>query len=190
MATEEDSVIIERVKSGNTAAFALLVDRYKDMVNTVSYRIVKNVEDAEEVTQDTFLKAFQKIDSYKGDSKFSTWIYSIAFNASISKTRKKRLEFSDIDTNESDVFVEGSASQLTLLKEEEQKKYISMALNQMPSDDALLLSLFYLQECSVEEIHEITALSHSNIKVKLHRSRKKFYQQLELLLNQEIKTLL
>ena len=97
MDKNSDQIYIDKVLQGDTNAFAYLINKYKDMTYTLAIKIVKNHEDAEEVAQDSFLKAYQKIDSFKGNSKFSTWLYTIVYRTAITKIRKKKLETSDID---------------------------------------------------------------------------------------------
>ena len=190
MDTNTDQIYIDRVLEGDTNAFAYLIDKYKNMAYTVAIKIVKNEEDAEEVAQDSFLKAYQKLDSFKGDSKFSTWLYTIVYRNSISKIRKKNMVTTDIDA----FVIENHTTdfefpQIEAIKNGEQKKYVNQAINNLSEMDALLITLFYLNECSVEEIGKITNLTKTNIKVKLFRARKKLFNELSLLLKDEIKAI-
>ena len=98
MKQKSDENIIKEILSGNRTAFSILVERHKSMVFAVCIRIVKNQEDAEEIAQDVFVKAFQKLESFRGDSTFKTWIYRIAFTSAISKKRLKKTYTSDIDS--------------------------------------------------------------------------------------------
>ena len=97
MRFESDSYYIEKVLNNDVAAFSKLIDKHKEMVFTVAVRILRNREDAEEIAQDTFIKAYKSLKTFKRESKFSTWLYRIAYNAAISKTRKKRLQTVDLD---------------------------------------------------------------------------------------------
>jgi len=191
MDKNSDQIYIDKVLQGDTNAFAYLINRYKDMVYTIAIKIVKSHEDAEEVAQDSFLKAYEKLDSFKGNSKFSTWLYTIAYRNSISKIRKKKVATSDIDEYVMDNYSEGSEfPQLEAIKNGEQQKYIREAIGRLPEKDALLITLFYMNESSVEEIEQITNLTQSNIKVKLFRARKKLNAELSFLLKEEVKTIL
>ncbi len=190
MDTTTDQVYIDRVLTGDTNAFAYLIDKYKNMAYTISIRIVKNHEDAEEIAQDSFLKAFQKLDTFKGDSKFSTWLYSIVYRDSISKIRKKNIVTTDINSFVMENHtIDHEFSQIEAIKNGEQKKYVSEAIHNLPEIDALLITLFYLNENSIEEIVQITSLTKSNVKVKLFRARKKLYHELSLLLKDELKSI-
>jgi len=176
MSKKDDSYFIEKVKKGNSDSFKYLVERHKDMVFTIVLRIVKNKEDAEEISQDAFIKAFQSISSFEGKSKFSTWLYKIAYNLSISHIRKKTYDIVDINENLIlDYKIFETYNEFIKLEEKERNLILKDAVNQLNSDDALLITLFYIEENSVSEIEEITALSKSNIKIKLYRARKQLF---------------
>ena len=86
--TTNDDVFINKILDGDSSAFAVLVDRYKDLVYTLAIRMVKNKEEAEEVAQDTFIKVYKSLAKFKGDSKFSTWIYKVAYNTCLDRLKK------------------------------------------------------------------------------------------------------
>lgn len=191
MDKNSDQIYIDKVLQGDTNAFAYLINKYKDMVYTIAIKIVKSHEDAEEVAQDSFLKAYEKLDSFKGNSKFSTWLYTIVYRNAITKIRKKKVATSDIDEYVMDNYSEGHEfPQLEAIKNGEQQKYVREAIDRLPEKDALLITLFYMNESSVEEIEQITNLTQSNIKVKLFRARKKLNTELSFLLKEEVKTIL
>ena len=191
MTTQEDQIYIERVLKGDTNAFSHLINKYKDMVFTLVIKIVKSREDAEEVAQDSFIKAYQKLDSFKGQSKFSTWLYTIAYRNALTKVRKKKIETTDIDSYVIENHKEDKDfPQIEAIKNNEQEKYVKQAINNLGETDCLLITLFYLNDNSIEEIQEITEMSQSNVKVRLFRARKRLYKELSLLLKEEIKTIL
>lgn len=191
MDKNSDQIYIDKVLQGDTNAFAYLINKYKDMAYTIAIKIVKSHEDAEEVAQDSFLKAYEKLDSFKGNSKFSTWLYTIVYRNSITKIRKKKVATSDIDDYVMDNYSEGSDfPQIEAIKNGEQQKYVREAINRLPEKDAILITLFYMNESSIEEIEQITSLTQTNIKVKLFRARKKLNNELSLLLKDEVKTIL
>lgn len=191
MDKDADQLYIDKVLKGDANAFAFLIDKYKNMTYTLAMKIVKNHEDAEEVAQDSFLKAYQKMDTFQGKSKFSTWLYTIVYRNAITKVRKKRVETSGIDdyviNNHSDDL---EFPQMEALKNGEQQKYVRQAINNLPEKDGFLITLYYMNENTIEEIQQITDLTLSNIKVKLFRARKKLNAELSLLLNEEIKSIL
>jgi len=188
---KQDKYYIERVLRGDVNAFSYLVDAHKGMIYTIALRMLKNVEDAEELAQDTFVKAFSSLKDFKFESKFSTWLYRITYNGAISKLRKKQVEILDVDEvylPESEVM--SSYNAINELNKVEQKKYINEAIGNLKEDDAFIITMYYLRENSIEEISEIAGLTLSNVKVKLHRARKRFYDELKVILKDEVKAIL
>ncbi len=191
MTEAQEKAYIDEVLDGNYAAYEHLVNHHKGMVHTIALRIVRNQEDAEEVAQDVFLKAFQKLSTFKGGSKFSTWLYRIVYTTAISKTRKKKLDTADVDDDYlANMDSNSTTDSLNILKSEEQKHYINAAISRLSEDDALILTLFYLSENTIEEIVDITTMSASNVKVKLFRARKRLLGHLEELLKDEVRNIL
>ena len=176
MSKKDDSYFIEKVKKGKSEAFKYLVERHKDMVFTIVLRIVRNREDAEELAQDTFLKVFESLSSFKGQAKFSTWLYRIAYNLSISHTRKKSCDIVDIDENLiSDYKIFETYNEFIKTEDIEKNNILNEAINLLDEDESLIITLYYIKEHSIQEIEQITCLSKSNIKIKLFRSRKKLF---------------
>lgn len=183
---KDDKQYIDRIVGGDVNAFSFLVDKYKGLVYTMALRFLKNAEDAEELAQDVFIKAFNAIGEFKFDSKFSTWLYRITYNTAISKLRKKQIDTYDIDSVQvPDNQVIGSYNALNEITKQEQSKYIQIVLEKINEEDSVILTLFYLNENSILEICEITGYSESNVKVRLHRARKSFYDKLKLILKDE-----
>ncbi|MFH1159361.1 MAG: sigma-70 family RNA polymerase sigma factor [bacterium] len=183
MRFQDDNQYIDRVLQGDSSAYAHLVAKHKEMVFSIALKISNNREDAEEVAQDSFLKAYQALGSFRKKSKFSTWLYRIVYNAAITKTRKKRIEFVGIDDRLIMNYTEDEIhARVNEIDEQEQKILVDRALKNLPEEDNLLITLFYKSEKSIEEISYITGLSESNVKVRLHRIRKKLYDELSELM--------
>lgn len=174
MKYHDDEYYLLQIARGDQQGYARLVEKHKDLAFTVALRITANRQDAEEVAMDAFVKAFRSLGSFKRESKFSTWFYRIVYNTAVSRTRKKSIEFSPLDETLTerlpDADQAGFSDELTY---EEKEQFVQSALHSLPSDDALLITLFYKEQMPVEEISQITGLSQSNVKVKLHRIRKK-----------------
>ncbi|OFX84546.1 MAG: hypothetical protein A2W99_14825 [Bacteroidetes bacterium GWF2_33_16] len=188
---KDDKYYIDRIVGGDVNAFSYLVDSYKGMVYSLALKFLKNSEDAEELAQDVFIKVFNGLTDFKFESKFSTWLYRITYNAAISKLRKKQIETRDIENvslPESQVL--NSYNAVNELTKQEQVKYIKLVFERLNEEESVILSLFYLQENSIQEICEITGYSESNVKVKLHRARKIFYDELQFILKDEIISIL
>ncbi|WP_046745307.1 RNA polymerase sigma factor [Kordia zhangzhouensis] len=180
MIPKTDLDYIEQIQAGNVHAYAMLVSRYKNMVFTLAFRLIKNKEDAEEVAQDSFIKAYRALGSFKGSSKFSTWLYRIVYNTSLDylKKRTRVVLSTHIDeVNEADIGKMQDA--MSYLEAEEKKQTIEKALAKLPEDERVLLTLFYFEELSLKEVAEIVGVSYENVKIKLHRSRKKLYHILK-----------
>ena len=174
MTLNNDQHYIERVLEGDTNSFAILVDRYKDMVFSLALKVMKNREEAEEVSQDTFIKAYRSLKSFKGDAKFSTWLYKITYHNCMDRVKKISKKY---NTDTIDEVVENKISStddvLKTIERKERALIIKECLNELPQDERSILWFFYFEELSLKEITEVTEFSENNVKVKLHRARKK-----------------
>ena len=178
---------ITKILEGDSNAFAVLVDQYKDLVFSLSLKMLKNREEAEEAAQDTFVKVFKSLNNFKGDSKFSTWIYKVTYNTCLDQLKKiKRVQ----DTIPIDDFSENQIQNLEnvldAIDERDRNKMIQDCIHLLPSEEAFLLILFYFEEQSLEEISKIIDCTANNVKVKLYRSRKKIASILKMRLEPEI----
>ncbi|MEE9363469.1 MAG: RNA polymerase sigma factor [Cellulophaga sp.] len=188
MSSTEDNFFIDRVCKGDIDAYTFLVNKYKRMAYTVALKIMRNVEDAEDATQESFIKAYQKIHYFKKDAKFSTWLYTIVYRTAVYNLRKNQISTTQIDeiiteeysTEDNNVFTVAIENQLLLEK-------VTTAIHKLPRMESLLISLFYTNESSIEEISIITGLSKTNIKVKLYRARKKLKKLLDNPLTETLK---
>lgn len=188
MKLRSDDYFIAQVRKGDRNAFAGLIDKHKQMVFTVALRIVRNREDAEEIAQDVFVKAYQSLESFKGDAKFSTWLYRIAYNTAISKTRRKKLETSPIEPSIVENYsLDETIENLDRLDPGEQKSILAKLFDTLNPDESTLITLYYFEQVQTEEIANITGLSQSNVKVKLHRIRQKMHNTLLNLMSNQLK---
>jgi RNA polymerase sigma-70 factor (ECF subfamily) len=188
MSYKDDTLYIEKVLEGNTNAFSYIVDRHKDKAFNLAFRICGRREEAEEITQDSFLKAYRSLGGFKMQSSFATWFYRIVYNTAISYVRIKKkgvLSLEDFPADAND-FIGTSSSE-----EEADKEYrsalLNFALQKIKDDERGLITLFYYEEMSPDEITEVTGISKSNLKVKLFRARQKM---LEIIENVEKKNLI
>ena len=187
MSAISDQHYIDKILQGETNSFAVLVDRYKDMIFTLALKMVKNREEAEEVAQDTFIKIYNSLNKFKGDSKFSTWIYKIAYNTCLDRLKKNKKEDLNISIDEfSAHLIKTMDNALSALEDKERKQTIQNCLNLLPSDENFLLTLFYFEDQSLEEIGKIMNINANNVKVKLFRSRQKLAVILKKQLEPEI----
>jgi RNA polymerase sigma-70 factor (ECF subfamily) len=183
MKYHDDNYYIDRVLSGDVSAYAQLVAKHKNLVFSIALKILNNREDAEETAQDCFLKVFHALKTFERKSKFSTWLYRIVYNAAISRTRKKRLEFVPMDNYVINNHTEEETSDgIYDIDPDMQKALIEKAMMKISDDENLLITLFYKGENSIEDISNITGLTMSNVKVRLHRIRKKLHDELSVLM--------
>tara|TARA_B100000508_G_C11427490_1_gene261627 strand:- start:375 stop:959 length:585 start_codon:yes stop_codon:yes gene_type:complete len=178
--TNTDQHLINQTLGGDTQSFSKLVEKYQDFVFTIAIRVVKVREEAEEVAQDSFIKAFEKLDTYQGTAKFSSWLYSIVYRKALDSLRKKqRVQTLDVV----DDITEGETSEienaLGYLQQKERNAYIQKAIDSLPETEAALITLYYFEDLSVKEMASITALTEDNVKIKLYRSRKKLFSLLK-----------
>jgi RNA polymerase sigma-70 factor (ECF subfamily) len=180
MKFQDDSYYIEKVLVGDVSAYKFLVQKHKSLVFSIALKVLGNREDAEEIAQDTFVKAYQSLSSFEKKSKFSTWLYRIAYNAAISRTRKKKPEFVGMDDYVLTNYTTDEISKgIEKYEETDRIRLVENALKRLPEEDNLLVTLFYKAEHSIEDISSITGLSESNVKVRLHRIRKRLYDDLQ-----------
>jgi RNA polymerase sigma factor (sigma-70 family) len=177
--------IKKRLSEGDTSSFTPVVNEYKDLVYALALKISRSTEDAEEISQDTFIKAYKSFKSFRGDSKLSTWLYQITYFTAINHIRKKRVETTDFD------YVEAEAKESVMndIEKEDRKKFLEEAMGHLKPNERAVINLFYMEENSIEEVAKITSLSKANVKVMLHRSKKKLYGILNQLMKNELNSL-
>jgi RNA polymerase sigma-70 factor (ECF subfamily) len=183
MENVSDLLCVQRVKAGDVQAFTMIVSRYGEMVFTIVRKIVENREDAEDITQEVFIKAFKALGQFREESTFSTWLYRIAYNTTISELRKRKLFYFSAKDN---LFVDNDF--VTDDDEEEieiKLQHLENALKKLPPDELFLITLYYMDEQSIENISKVCNMSVSNVKVKLHRIRKKLAVEISKLMYDE-----
>lgn len=176
----DDNHHIQLVLNGNTNAFSVLVDRYKNMVFTLCLKLIKSREEAEDLSQECFIKVYKSLGSFKKEARFSTWLYTIAYHTCLDRIKKIKKERSVINM---DSFTENEISSLQYnmeaLQEKERKELVKECLDLLNAEERWILTLFYLEEQSIKEIALIMGISETNSKVKIFRSRKKLVSLLQ-----------
>ena len=133
----DDQHHINLVINGDINAFAALVDRYKDMVFTLALKMLKSREDAEEVSQDTFIKVYKSLAMYRGESKFSTWLYKVAYNTCLDRTRKNKKEKQLVEIDDyTEQQLTSLQNNLDSLEEKERRQMIQDCLLLLPGEDS------------------------------------------------------
>jgi RNA polymerase sigma factor (sigma-70 family) len=191
MSGTTDNEIISRVLKGERQLYAMLVQRYQNFVFTIALKYAPIREDAEEIAQDVFVKAYRALPDFRGESKFSTWLYSIVNSTSITFLRKKKLDVHSLDNEQVFEMADNQAAGPAVINVEQKSKVemISRAIDLLSADDALIITLFYKAEQSLEEIAQILNIETNTAKVKLHRARGRLKEKMEMYFTQDIKDL-
>ncbi|MDJ1466821.1 RNA polymerase sigma factor [Xanthocytophaga flava] len=189
--TIQEQQILEKAIRGDRQALTYLVKRYTNMAYTIALKIVHNKEDAEEVMQDAFMKAFASLNKFNKTAKFSTWLYRIVYNTALTKRKCQPINHIGI---ESTLLQESLKTEAHVewndLQNQDRKKYVQQALSHLMPDDYLVVTLYYMGDKSIAEISEIMDKKTSAIKMQLLRARKQLEQELKRVLDEEIKDLL
>jgi RNA polymerase sigma factor (sigma-70 family) len=186
---QSDEEIIFRVLKGDQSAYALLLEKYKNYVFTLVMRFTENREDAEEIAQDVFVKAYRSLADFRGDSKFSTWLFTITRTTCLSFLRKKKLDVQSLDNERTGVQLENRESgfNANLVEQKSKHAMLNQAIALLSPDDAQVLNLFYKGDQTLEEIGKIMRMDPNTIKVKLHRARQRLKDKLEKYFAHEVR---
>ncbi len=186
-----DNALIEQVLKGEQACFAVLVERYQNMAFTLAYRFTRNREDAEELAQSAFVKAYRSLADYRGDAKFSTWLYTIVNSLCLSFVRKKKLETLSLANEKVQIVADGISGGFAANTIETKSKVqmVQKAISMLGDDDERVLTLFYQGEQSLDEIGKIMSIDPNTVKVKLHRARVRLKKMMETNFAEEISNL-
>ncbi len=174
-----DEELIARVLAGDETAYETIVARYGDYVYTIAVRIVGNDEDAEDVAQEAFVRAYRALPGFRGDSKFSSWLYRIATNRALThlKRRRRRVVTVGLDAGPR---VEAGASEVgrgsergpdRLVLDDEFRREVRAAVLELPERYRVVVTLFYLEEKSYKEVAAILGIPMGTLKTHLHRAR-------------------
>jgi len=167
---------IKRILEGETNLFSVFLERYSRSIHSLIVRIIPSKEEAEELTQDTFMKAFRKLETFKGDCSFSTWLFRIGYNTAVSATRKRKIIVPAFD----DSLLEGVSDELVdaVFEDDEDEirlQRLEKAITRLTVEEKTLISLFYTDNKPVAEIADLLEQTTDNVKVRLYRVRKKLY---------------
>jgi RNA polymerase sigma-70 factor (ECF subfamily) len=185
MTQQEEHQLIDRILSGEQTLYAQLVNRYKSYAFTLALKITLVRGDAEEAAQDAFIKAFHNLANFNREARFSTWLYRIVFNTAVSYKRKNKRQFENIETT----VIAYAADSDGALERKDKSRFIEEAMRKLNDADQLALTMYYLQEFSLEEIAEVTGMQANTLKVRIHRARQRLANELSGLLKQEALTL-
>lgn len=184
-----DIELISKILQGDKDLFAQVVERYQNYVFTLVLRFTDNREDAEEISQDIFVKAYRSLADFRGESKFSTWLYTIVRTSCITFLRKKKLDITSIDNERTFLQLENQESgfKANTIEQKSRHAMVNEAIRMLSPDDAQLITLFYKGEQSLEEIGKVMRLEPNTVKVKLHRARHRLKEKMEKYFSHEIR---
>lgn len=176
---DEDLVIVRKIQSGDVDAFDSLIFKYRERVYSVIYNLTSNREDASDLTQETFIKAFQSIKRFKGKSSFFTWLYRISLNTSLTHLRKNKLRrfFSFekiVEEDHTEGFIENlrteSDSDKAALMTELQER-LNDAFQKLSVKHRTVITLFEVDGLSHKEIADIVGTSIGTVRSRLHYAK-------------------
>ncbi|QGY46266.1 sigma-70 family RNA polymerase sigma factor [Maribellus comscasis] len=176
-----DTELVQQVLSGNENAFRFLVAKHERLVLHVVGRIIQSQDDVKDVCQEVFIKVFRKLKRFRGDSRLSTWIATIAYNTSISHVRKQTRQ-AEHSYDEQPALISGeqdTSPNQKIVEKEEVKKFLLQLIEELPVHYRTVLTLFHLEEFSYREIEQITGMPEGTIKSYLSRARKILKEKLE-----------
>lgn len=191
MEKKTDEYYIREILKGDSGSFSPLVERYSHLAFSLSMKMLNQREDAEEAAQDAFIKAYNSLSSFQNSSTFKTWFFRIVYNTSISRLRTRRyneVKIEDVKITESEI--EATEGAVGRLNSKDRQKFLGIGLERLEPEERALLKLYYYDDFSMDEISIITDLTVSNVKVKIHRSRKRLLQELRFVLKDEIISIL
>ena len=176
---EPDGELVRQTLQGNHRAYEFLVARHQDSVARYIWRMIPSTEDREEICQDVFVKVYFNLNSFRFDSKFTTWLYKISWRTALTFLRKKKLPMSAIGEELIDGYASDEKDLESVSDEERVRGIIEREIGKLKIDERSIITLFHLQEVSIEEIAEIVEKPAGTVKSILHRVRHKLKSQLK-----------
>jgi len=168
---DDDEALVESCRKGDRAAFDVLVRRYQRPVYNAAYRVLGNVDDANDITQGVFVKVLERLDEYDPRWKFFSWIYRITINESIN-VQRHRARDRPID-EAADFTAPDGADPEWQLQNGQRSTRVQKALMSMKADDRVVLTLRHFSECSYEEMARILDLEEKTVKSRLFEARQR-----------------
>jgi RNA polymerase sigma-70 factor (ECF subfamily) len=185
---DPDQPLLDEIRAGNSHRFGALVDRHKDRALTLAVRLVGNKEEAEELVQDSFIRAYRNLVDFRGDSRFGTWFYRILYNLCMTKVTRKTnvamvpwIEVPDLGAPEEET------DSLREIEQREMQSILREEIRRLPEAFAAAITLFYVQEMTYDEIAAVTGLPLGTVKTNLFRGRQALRQRMVKRVGEEIR---
>jgi RNA polymerase sigma factor (sigma-70 family) len=191
MENKADEYYIREILKGDSGSFSQLVEKYQHLAFTLSLKVLNQREDAEDAAQEAFIKAYNSLRYFNGKSAFRTWFFRIVYNTAIIKLRShKKAEVKIEETRLTEAEITGTENAMNQFNIEERQKYLKLGLDKLEPEEKALLNMYYYDDFPMDEVAKITGLTVSNVKVKIHRSRKRLLKELTLILKDEVISIL
>lgn len=189
---DTDEKIIQDIRGGNPRRYGALVDRHKDRAMTLAVRLTGDREEAEELVQDAFVRAYNNLEQFRGEAKFGTWFYRILYNLCMTRVTRRRPKVDTLDVHDEHVshslaLISEDSSTLERMEETELQEMIALAIENLPEKYKTPVTLFYVQEMSYDEIAEVLKLPVGTVKTNLFRGRSLLRESVLLKLKDEVK---
>jgi RNA polymerase sigma-70 factor, ECF subfamily len=187
--TNQNTISLERLKAGDREAFARLVDETSGHIYRVALQIMGDEQDAEDVLQETYIKAFHSLPNFEGRSSLTTWLYRIAVNEALMMVRKRKLQTVSVEENNTfDPESESESMQIVdfcclpegELLSSESRRFLDQAIQNLPETLRVVFVMRDIEGLSIEETAEALGLSESNVKTRLLRARLRLRQELSV----------
>jgi len=182
-----DQALVSNVLRGDRQAFILLIRQYERLVASMIRRVVKNDEECEELSQDVFIKVYDKLSEFNFESKLSTWIATIAYRHAINQYRKKKMLFQEMpdDSSMERQFIEQETPE-SVVGDEDMDNYIHRLIEMLPANYKIVLTLYHIEHFSYEEIAAATGMPEGTVKNYLFRARNLLKEKVKKYLEKEV----
>ena len=177
----DDNELVKQVCMGETQLFRLLIERHQQHIFNLCYRMLRQFEEADDATQDTFLKAYRSLKQFRGDARLKTWLCQIARNECLNRLRHENMASLDqqLTTDHSFQIADSTPSPLELIEQRETQSIVHEAINKLPHQYRLVITLFHLNGLSYEEISQVMEIPMGTVKTHIFRARELLKSKLQ-----------
>ncbi len=174
-----DSALVSQARQGDDGAFALLVHRHQRYVYNLAYRLLRDPEEAADLTQEAFLRAWRGLGGFRSEAKFTTWLYRIVTNLCYNRLPGLRRQIAEVEIESADARTSSSQEiPHAAIEASEQSAFLHQQIASLPAKYQLIVTLFYLQELSYQEIAKVLDMPLGTVKTHLFRARDQLRHQM------------